>query len=188
MVDYFYIQLITEYTLTCTVSKQYNKPYKHFAIREMMPDIFFRTFDHLILSFFSTQLYHEDVIKWKHFPRYWAFVRGIHGSPVNSPHKGQWRGALMFTLICVWINGCVNNREAGDLRCYCAHYGVTVMPCTSQPKHIGYLTHSIISNIIRPIYRNRKYRWRIIIAIASRHRASQRMFQYQYIMSLSHLW
>ena len=70
---------------------------------------------------------HDDVIKWKHFPRYWPFVRGIHRSPVNSPHKGQWRGALIFTLICVWINGCVNNREAGDLRRYCAHYGVTVM-------------------------------------------------------------
>ena len=42
----------------------------------------------------------DDVIKWKHFPRYWPFVRGIHRSPVNSPHKGQWRGALMFSLIC----------------------------------------------------------------------------------------
>ena len=42
---------------------------------------------------------HDDVIKWKHFPRYWPFVRGIHRSPVNSPHKGQWRGALMFSLI-----------------------------------------------------------------------------------------
>ena len=70
---------------------------------------------------------HDDVIKWKHFPRYWPFVRGIHRSPVNSPHKGQWRGAVVFTLICVWVNGCVNNREAGDLRLYCAHYGVTVM-------------------------------------------------------------
>ena len=70
---------------------------------------------------------HDDVIKWKHFPRYWPFVRGIHRSPVNSSHKGQWRGGLMFTLICVWINSCVNNREAGDLRRYCAHYGVTVM-------------------------------------------------------------
>ena len=57
---------------------------------------------------------HDDVIKWKHFPRYWPFVRGIHRSPVNSPHKGQSRGALMFSLICVWINGWVNNREAGD--------------------------------------------------------------------------
>ena len=48
---------------------------------------------------------HDDVIKWKHFPRYWPFVRGIHRSPVKSPHKGQWRGALMFTLICARING-----------------------------------------------------------------------------------
>ena len=58
---------------------------------------------------------------------YWPLVRGIHRSPVNSPHKGQWRGALMFSLICVWINGWVNNREAGDLRRYRAHYDVTVM-------------------------------------------------------------
>ena len=52
--------------------------------------------------------FHDDVIKWKHFPRYWPFVRGIHRSPVNSPHKGQWRGALMFSLICTRINGWVN--------------------------------------------------------------------------------
>ena len=45
---------------------------------------------------------HDDVIKWRHFPRYWPFVRGIHRSPVNSPHKGQWHRALMFSLICVW--------------------------------------------------------------------------------------
>ena len=37
-----------------------------------------------------------DVTKWKHFPRNWPFVRGIHRSPVNSPHKGQWREALCF--------------------------------------------------------------------------------------------
>ena len=59
---------------------------------------------------------HDHVIKWKHFPRYWPFVRGIHRSTVNSPHKGQWRGALVFSLICAWINAWVNNREAGDLR------------------------------------------------------------------------
>ena len=46
--------------------------------------------------------HHDDVIKWKHFPRYWPFVREIHRSPVNFPHKGQWRGALMFSVICVW--------------------------------------------------------------------------------------
>ena len=59
---------------------------------------------------------HDDVIKWKHFPRYWPFVWGIPRWPGNSPHKGQWRGALMFSLTCAWINGWVNNRKAGDLR------------------------------------------------------------------------
>ena len=54
-------------------------------------------------------------------------MQGIHGSPVNSPHKGQWRGALMFSLIYAWINGWVNNREASDLRRHRAHYDVTVM-------------------------------------------------------------
>ena len=68
----------------------------------------------------------DDVIKWKHFPRYWPFVRGIHRSPVNSPHKGQWGGALMFSLICARMNDWVN-REAGDLRRYRTHYDVIVM-------------------------------------------------------------
>ena len=69
----------------------------------------------------------DDVIQWKHFPRNWPFVRGIHRSPVNSPHKGQWRGALMFYLICIWINAWVNKREGGDLRHHRAHYDVIVM-------------------------------------------------------------
>ena len=70
---------------------------------------------------------HDDVIKWKHFPLYWPSVWGIHWSPVNSPHKGQWRGTLMFSLIRAWINSCVNNRQAGDLRRHHAHYEVTIM-------------------------------------------------------------
>ena len=71
--------------------------------------------------------FHDDVIKWKHFPRYWPFVRGIPRSQVNSPHKGQWRGALMFSLIYACLNGWVNIGEAGDLRRHRAHYDVTVM-------------------------------------------------------------
>ena len=49
----------------------------------------------------------------------------VHWSPVNSPHKGQWRGALMFSFICAWMNGWVNTGEAGDLRRHRAHYDVT---------------------------------------------------------------
>ena len=48
-------------------------------------------------------------------------------SPVKSPHKGQWCGALMFCLICAWIHSWVNHRAAGDLRRHRAHYDVIVM-------------------------------------------------------------
>ena len=68
---------------------------------------------------------------WRHqmetFPRHWPFVGGIHRSPVNSPHKGQWHGTLIFSLICAWINGWVNNREAGDLRRHRFYYDVILM-------------------------------------------------------------
>ena len=68
---------------------------------------------------------------WRHqmetFSASLAICAGIHRSPVNSPHKGQWRGAMMFSLICVAINGWVNNREAGNLRHCRAHYDVIVM-------------------------------------------------------------
>ena len=70
---------------------------------------------------------HDDVIKWKYFPRYWPFVHGIHQSPVNSPLKGQWRGTLMFSLICDRINCWVNNCEAGNLRRHRVHYDVIGM-------------------------------------------------------------
>ena len=84
---------------------------------------------------------HDDVIKWKHFPRNWPFVWGIHRSPVTSLHKGQWRGALVFSLICVWINDCGNNREAGDLRRYRAHYYVIAMCCCRIRIILGYSGH-----------------------------------------------
>ena len=86
---------------------------------------------------------HDDVINWKHFPRYWPFLRGIPWSPVNFPHKSQWHGALMFCLICVWINGWVNNREAGELRRHHAHYDVTVMVIPPRRVNIFFLKHMI---------------------------------------------
>ena len=64
--------------------------------------------------------------------RYWPFVRGIH-RPM-PPHKGQWRGALMFSLICAWINGWVNNRESGDLIRHRTQYNVTVMLLSHCPR------------------------------------------------------
>ena len=52
---------------------------------------------------------------------------GIHRSPVDSHHKGQWRGASMFSLISAWTNGWENNRNTGDLRRHRAHDDITVM-------------------------------------------------------------
>ena len=71
---------------------------------------------------------HDDVMKWKHFARYWPFVRGIHRSPVKSPHKCE----LMTRDFDVFFdlrlnNGWVNNRKAGDLRRHRTHYDVTVI-------------------------------------------------------------
>ena len=62
-----------------------------------------------------------------------------------SRKKGQWRDALMSSLICDWINGWVNNREAGDLRCNGAHYDVTVMIWTFRSKlHWNFNQTSIV--------------------------------------------
>ena len=94
-------------------------------------------------------LCYDDVIKWKHFPRYWPLVRGIHRSPVNSPHKGQWRGALMFSLICARINGWANNGDAGDLRCHRAHYDIIVM---KRGMRKAFLCHGAIVNSMRMNY------------------------------------
>ena len=92
-------------------------------------------YDSLSMLLSHHSLTNDDVIKWKHFPLYWPFVRGIHRSPVNSPHKGQWRGALMFSLICARINGWVNNGEAGDLRRHRPHFDVIVMILTFSMKN-----------------------------------------------------
>ena len=77
---------------------------------------------------------------------------GIPRSPVNSPHTDQWRGALMFSLICAWINGWVNNQDAGDLRRHRAHCDVTAMWCrivirwSWQPWDLSAFNASLLSN------------------------------------------
>ena len=72
-------------------------------------------------------------------------MRWIHRSPVNSQHKGQWRGALMFSLICAWMNDWVNNGEAGDFRRHCAHYDVIVMKLSYQISSPGAYSQSMYS-------------------------------------------
>ena len=114
-------QRANELTWSGCKARQYIQKSAHSFIVLCLIVVIIICFDCIILCIYPYtagsltlwQLYdcncHDDVIKWKHFPRYWPFVWGIHQSPVNSPHKGQWRGALMFSLICAWINVWVNN-------------------------------------------------------------------------------
>ena len=79
------------------------------------------------------QITHDDVIKWRHFPRYWPFVRGIHRSPVNSPHRPvtrsfdvffdlQWWGWWIETPSCpLWRHCNVTEDLSSKLVC-CAQY------------------------------------------------------------------
>ena len=95
-------------------------------------------------------LFHDDVIKWKHFPRYWPFERGSHRG--EFPSQSQWCEALMFSLICVWTHGWANNRDAGDLRRYRhdrTNYDFTVMfflnnqSCCTLPRFSLVLAHTV---------------------------------------------
>ena len=77
---------------------------------------------------------------WRHqmesFSALLTFCAG--NSPVTGEfptHKGQWRGTLMFSFICVWINAWINNREAGDLRRHRTHYDVIVMNICNRLMH-----------------------------------------------------
>ena len=84
----------------------------------------------------------DDVIKWKH-------SRGIHRSPVNSPHKGQWRRALMFSLIYAWTNDWINSWHTEDLRCHHTHCDVIVMFLSvGSLMHILNVISLIIDNVI----------------------------------------
>ena len=86
-----------------------------------------------------------------------ALCAGNSPVPVNSPHKGQWRGALMFYFICVWINDWANNREACDLRHHRGHYDVNVMSGVARGGKVmnasTYLFHMFIKWISFNIWR-----------------------------------
>ena len=94
----------------------------------------------------KVMLFHcqDDVIRKKHFPRSWLFVRRIRRSPWIPLTKASEEELLLFSLICTWTwtNGWVNNRDAGDLRRRLAHYNVTVMVCVKEHIHYEGILHN----------------------------------------------
>ena len=107
---------------------------------------------------YLTYMLSSIVLIWVRWPL-WIFLNMMTSSNGNIfrvtghlcgprwiPHiKGQWRGALMFSLICIWISGWVNNGEAGDLRRYRAHYDVTVMKMGVHYRQ-NYLTNYVLDH------------------------------------------
>ena len=73
-----------------------------------------------------------------------AICAGNSPVTLEFPTQNQWRGALMFPLICVWINGWVNNGESGDLRRHGAHYDVIVMHSETNVERVPLLP--LVSN------------------------------------------
>ena len=99
-----------------------NSPHKRPVTRKMVP------FDDVIMLISvpsprgSLTLQTKGAISWWRHQMLTGWF-----SPVDSPHKDQWRGALMFTLMCAWKSGRANSRDAGDLRRNGAHCDVIVM-------------------------------------------------------------
>ena len=53
-------------------------------------------------------------------------TRPLCGEFTGHPHRDQWRGALMLSLICAQTNVWINNGDAGDSTHHSDHYDVTV--------------------------------------------------------------
>ena len=87
---------------------------------------------------------------WRHqmetFSALLAICTGNLPVTGEFPDKGQCRVALMFSLVCSWINDWVNNFEAGDLRRHRVHYDVTAMVMS-----VSFATCLLRCNIYRKI-------------------------------------
>ena len=97
---------------------------------------------------------------------------------VNSPHKVQWRGALMFSLIYTPINDWVNNREAGDLRRHSGHYDVNVMIIMKNKDFRNKLNCGLEGH--KKGHKNTFFKWHVFIYILPFHR--------HYICTITWIW
>ena len=86
---------------------------------------------------------HGDLIKWKYFLRYWPCVREIHRWLVVT-HKGQWRGDLMFSFMCIWRKGWAKHQDGDDLSRHRAHHDIAVTLSLPQIGHKSVLMHVIV--------------------------------------------
>ena len=64
---------------------------------------------------------HDGALKWKHFPRYWPFVRGIHQWPLDSLHNGSMIRGFDVSFD-VSLRKLLNKQlKTGEIRCLGGH-------------------------------------------------------------------
>ena len=99
----FKIYYVTLSIRTITTTKSYCSGFPFFSFKaNFAPRVW-----HIIKTLAPSQYkekfpLHDDVIKWKHFPRYWPFVRGIHRSrwiPRTKASDAELWCFLSFTFI-----------------------------------------------------------------------------------------
>ena len=104
---------------------------------------------------------------WRHQMEIFSASWTGHLCGENSPHKGQWRGALMSSLICDWMNDWVNNREAGDLRRHRGHDNV-IMHQLALSTHLPLVPHICVSDSGQ-----RWFKWWLVVYSAPTHYLKQ---------------
>ena len=89
--------------------------------------------------------HHDDIIRWKHFPRY----RSLCGEITGHRWISRTTASNAELFICAWTNGCANNRDAGDLRHHCAHYDVTVRCFATHMRSMRHIVNELYCVAIR---------------------------------------
>ena len=102
----------------------------------------------LLLS--AHELHYINILVMETFSALLAFC--VRNSPVTGefPLQSQWRGALMYSLICAWINSWANNGDTGDLRC---HYTLLSLHCNEKLLN-SLLTWHLIAFIVQQLSEN----------------------------------
>ena len=124
----------------------------------------------------SGGLVHGDVIKWKHFPRYWPLCGEFTGHQWNPRTGANVAELWCFLWFEPWINGLVSNDETGDLRRHRAHYDATVMVFWHMYAlfSLDVLTHlARVPHIYIVDMDHRWFRWWRVACSASGHRLNQ---------------
>ena len=119
-------------SVTLLAPTRYETVSKHHAASNVTIITYIEEIPKFPEKYVNTVATHDDVISWKHFPRYWPFCVG--NSPVTGEFPAQRPVTRSFDVFFdLGLNKCLtNNREAGDLRRHRTHYAGIVTWCTDS--------------------------------------------------------